>query len=99
MTNTNPQCYEYPDPNYVPLPVSGAQLPQQIPGGPPAGAGCFAVYGVEYKPGFDDAYISWVTNNELVWTLNVAGMGADSQTQISARPVPQEPMVRTSLLF
>lgn len=77
----------------MPAAVSGAQLPAQVPGGAPAGAGCFAVYGVEYKPGFDDAYISWLSNDKLTWTLNVAGLGADSATQISARPVPQEPMV------
>ena len=93
-TNTNSQCYEYPDPNFVPTAVSGAQLPQQLPGGPPAGSGCFAVYGIEYQPGFDDAYISWIANDKLAWTLNVAGMGADAATKISARPVPQEPMVR-----
>ncbi|EKM59285.1 glycoside hydrolase family 16 protein [Phanerochaete carnosa HHB-10118-sp] len=92
VTNTNTQCYEYPDPNFVPAAVSGAQLPAQVPGGPPAGAGCFAVYGVEYKPGFDDAYISWMANEQLAWTLNVAGMGPNSETQISQRPVPQEPM-------
>ncbi|GJE84331.1 glycoside hydrolase family 16 protein [Phanerochaete sordida] len=92
VSNTNPQCYEYPDPAFVPAAVPGAQLPTQVPGGPPAGAGCFAVYGVEYKPGFDDAYITWMANNELTWTITAAGMGANPQTQISARPVPQEPM-------
>ncbi|KAJ8597400.1 glycoside hydrolase family 16 protein [Rhizopogon salebrosus TDB-379] len=46
--------------------------------------GCFAVYGFEY--------ITWVANNEVAWTLNVAGVGADSAAQISARPIPQEPM-------
>ncbi|EGO27663.1 glycoside hydrolase family 16 protein [Serpula lacrymans var. lacrymans S7.9] len=46
--------------------------------------GCFAVYGFEY--------ITWIANNEVAWTLNAAGLGADSTVQISARPVPQEPM-------
>ncbi|KIY45768.1 glycoside hydrolase family 16 protein [Fistulina hepatica ATCC 64428] len=54
--------------------------------------GCFAVYGFEYVPGFDDAYISWINNGALAWTLNVAGMGADDRVEIAARPVPQEPM-------
>ncbi|KIM68922.1 glycoside hydrolase family 16 protein [Scleroderma citrinum Foug A] len=54
--------------------------------------GCFSIYGFEYVPGFDNAYITWVSNNQVAWTLNVAGMGADSAVQISARPVPQEPM-------
>lgn len=53
---------------------------------------CFSIYGIEYKPGFDDAYISWISNGKLAWTLNAAGMGADTATEISARPVPQEPM-------
>ncbi|KAI0783603.1 beta-glucan synthesis-associated [Abortiporus biennis] len=54
--------------------------------------GCFSVYGFEYAPGFDDAYITWVSNNAVSWALNVAGVGPDPETQISARPIPQEPM-------
>lgn len=54
--------------------------------------GCFSIYGFEYVPGFDNAYITWISNNQVSWTLNVAGMGADPAVQISARPVPQEPM-------
>ncbi|KAJ7182666.1 glycoside hydrolase family 16 protein [Mycena crocata] len=54
--------------------------------------GCFSVYGFEYKPGFGDAYISWISDNKLAWTINAAGMAADPQTQIGPRPVPQEPM-------
>jgi beta-glucan synthesis-associated protein KRE6 len=53
---------------------------------------CFATYGVEYKPGFDSAYITWINNGKAAWTLHVAGMGADSEVEIAARPVPQEPM-------
>ncbi|KAE9392659.1 glycoside hydrolase family 16 protein [Gymnopus androsaceus JB14] len=53
---------------------------------------CYATYGFEYLPGFDDAYITWIANGQEAWTLNVAGMGADTVTEISARPVPQEPM-------
>ncbi|KAJ7182667.1 beta-glucan synthesis-associated protein [Mycena crocata] len=56
------------------------------------GGGCMSVYGFEYKPGFDDSYISWITDNKLAWTINGAGMAADPQTEIGARPVPQEPM-------
>ncbi|OCH92193.1 beta-glucan synthesis-associated [Obba rivulosa] len=55
-------------------------------------AGCFSIYGFEYKPGFDDAYITWIANNKQAWTLNVAGMAADSAVEISDRPVSQEPM-------
>ncbi|KZT69160.1 glycoside hydrolase family 16 protein [Daedalea quercina L-15889] len=52
----------------------------------------YAVYGVQYQPGFDDAYITWINNNEKAWTIEAAGLGADSTVEISARPVPQEPM-------
>ncbi|KZP15520.1 glycoside hydrolase family 16 protein [Athelia psychrophila] len=53
---------------------------------------CFGNYGFEYKPGFDGAYISWIANGVLAWTINSAGMAADPAVNISARPVPQEPM-------
>ncbi|KAF8888450.1 beta-glucan synthesis-associated protein KRE6 [Gymnopilus junonius] len=55
-------------------------------------SGGFATYAFEYQPGFDNAYITWVNDGQKAWTLNVAGMGADRATEISARPVPQEPM-------
>ncbi|KAJ6550125.1 beta-glucan synthesis-associated [Mycena capillaripes] len=53
---------------------------------------CTSVYGMEYKPGFGDAYISWISDEKLAWTVNAAGLEADLQTEIGARPVPQEPM-------
>lgn len=53
---------------------------------------CFSVYGFEYKPGFDGAYIDWISNNKLSWSLNSGGMAADPKVEISARPIPQEPM-------
>lgn len=53
---------------------------------------CFSVYGFEYKPGFDDAYISWISAGEPSWTIYSAGLAADTRTEISARPIPQEPM-------
>ena len=56
--------------------------------------GCFSVYGFEYEPGFDNAYISWIANNKLAWTAMEAGFAADSRVNISARPISQEPMVR-----
>ncbi|KAK0234993.1 glycoside hydrolase family 16 protein [Armillaria nabsnona] len=58
------------------------------------GAGCFAIYGFEYKPGYesDGAYMSWINDGKVSWTLNAAGVGAQSEVEISARPVPQEPM-------
>ncbi|KAJ7092566.1 beta-glucan synthesis-associated protein-domain-containing protein [Mycena epipterygia] len=54
--------------------------------------GCFGVFGFEYQPGFDNAYISWISDGQLSWTLNQAGMAADTAVEISSRPVPQEPL-------
>ncbi|KAJ7680330.1 glycoside hydrolase family 16 protein, partial [Mycena polygramma] len=54
--------------------------------------GCFSVYGFEYKPGYDDGYISWISDDKLAWTIKAGGVAADSAVQISARPVPREPM-------
>ncbi|KAJ6604495.1 beta-glucan synthesis-associated protein [Mycena vulgaris] len=42
---------------------------------------CFGVFGFEYQP-----------DGKLSWTLNQAGMAADTAVEISARPVPQEPL-------
>ncbi|KAF7369038.1 Glycoside hydrolase family 16 protein [Mycena venus] len=53
---------------------------------------CYSAYGIEYKPGFNDAYISWISDNKVSWTVNAAGLDKDPLTQIDARPVPQEPM-------
>ncbi|KAF8450630.1 glycoside hydrolase family 16 protein [Boletus edulis BED1] len=55
-------------------------------------SGCYSIYGFEYVPGFDKAYITWISDNKVAWMLNVAGMAADPAAQISRRPVPQEPM-------
>ncbi|KAJ3806183.1 beta-glucan synthesis-associated [Lentinula aff. lateritia] len=57
-----------------------------------SGGGCYSVYGFEYKPGYDDAYISWIANGEQKWTINSGGTAADTRVEISARPIPQEPM-------
>jgi len=56
------------------------------------GTACYSLYGFQYVPGFDTAYITWINNGTKVWTIQVAGMGADTQTEIGARAVPQEPM-------
>jgi hypothetical protein len=71
--------------------------------------GGYSVYGFEYQPGFDNAarnlsyghprltefrqYITWVSNNQPSWTLLSSAVGADPTVEISARPIPQEPMV------
>ncbi|KAL1668379.1 glycoside hydrolase family 16 protein [Schizophyllum commune] len=54
--------------------------------------GCFSLYGFEYKPGFDDAYITWINAGAAAWTIKSAGLAADPKVQIGARPIPQEPM-------
>jgi beta-glucanase (GH16 family) len=54
--------------------------------------GCHSIYAIEYKPGFDDAYIHWVVDNKQTWTLRSSGLGPDPLSEISARPIPQEPM-------
>ncbi|KAL0956987.1 hypothetical protein HGRIS_003087 [Hohenbuehelia grisea] len=54
--------------------------------------GCFSVYGFEYKPGFDDSYISWISDGKRAWTMKSAGVAADTRVSIGPRAVPQEPM-------
>jgi hypothetical protein len=39
-------------------------------------------------------YISWITDDKFVWTMNGNMVGADTATEIGARQVPVEPMVR-----
>ncbi|KAI0068292.1 beta-glucan synthesis-associated [Artomyces pyxidatus] len=55
-------------------------------------SGCFSVYGFEYKPGFDDSYITWINNNITAWTLLGSSMVADTSVEIGPRPIPQEPL-------
>jgi hypothetical protein len=43
-------------------------------------------------------YISWITNDVVGWTLDAGALVADPVTEISDRPIPQEPMVKTSFL-
>lgn len=54
--------------------------------------GCFAIYGFQYKPGFDDAYITWINDGKVSWTVKQGGLAADPRVEIGPRPVPQEPM-------
>lgn len=57
-------------------------------------SGCFQTYGYEYQPGYQSngGYISWITNDQVAWTVDASGMAADPRVNISDRPVPQEPM-------
>jgi len=56
--------------------------------------GCFSTFGIEFQPGYaeDNAYCSWIANDEVAWTLDASGMAADPRVEISARPISQEPM-------
>ncbi|KAI0801193.1 glycoside hydrolase family 16 protein [Fomes fomentarius] len=54
--------------------------------------GAFSVFGFQYKPGFGDAYIGWINDGKLAWHMTQAGMGPDPISEISDRPVPQEPL-------
>ncbi|KAI0651922.1 glycoside hydrolase family 16 protein [Trametes meyenii] len=54
--------------------------------------GKYTTYGFQYQPGFDGAYMAWVANNQLAWVMRQDGMAEDPRVNISARPVPQEPM-------
>ncbi|KAF9476639.1 SKN1-domain-containing protein [Pholiota conissans] len=56
------------------------------------GGKCFTVYGFEYKPGFDDGYITWINDGKAAWTLYGSGMGQDTLTEIGPRQVSAEPM-------
>ncbi|KAJ7072320.1 beta-glucan synthesis-associated [Mycena amicta] len=53
---------------------------------------CFESYGFEYKPGFDDAYITWIASGKVAWTIRAGGVGANTLTEIGPRQVPVEPM-------
>jgi hypothetical protein len=46
----------------------------------------------------DGQYITWISNNKVAWTLNAAGVGPNTESEISARPIPQEPMVGADLV-
>ncbi|CAA7269992.1 unnamed protein product [Cyclocybe aegerita] len=52
---------------------------------------CFALYGFEYKPGFDDAYVTWI-NEVTAWTIYASAFVDDPLVEISSRPIPREPM-------
>lgn len=37
-------------------------------------------------------YITWINDGKKAWRVGAAGLAADPLTEISARPVPKEPM-------
>jgi hypothetical protein len=48
-------------------------------------------------PRFDSGYITWISSGEAVWTIYSGGLGPDTETEIGARIIPQEPMVSQHL--
>ncbi|EEB99527.1 hypothetical protein MPER_00781, partial [Moniliophthora perniciosa FA553] len=50
------------------------------------------IYALEYKPGYNEGYITWQMDGKQVCTVKGAGLGADTRVDLSARPVPMEPM-------
>ncbi|KAI0036144.1 glycoside hydrolase family 16 protein [Vararia minispora EC-137] len=52
---------------------------------------CYAKFAIEYVPGIDP-YISWISNDQLSWTITETAFGADSFVEIGPRPIAQEPM-------
>lgn len=38
-------------------------------------------------------YLSWINDGKLAWTMTQPGLGPDTITEISGRPIPQEPLV------
>ncbi|CAK5274062.1 unnamed protein product [Mycena citricolor] len=53
---------------------------------------CFAVYGFQYSPGYDEGYITWIADNKISWTANGGGFAADTRVEIGPRPITEEPM-------
>ncbi|KAJ7239362.1 glycoside hydrolase family 16 protein [Mycena rebaudengoi] len=41
---------------------------------------------------FDEGYITWLTDNKVMWTMKSGAVGADPDTGIAARPVTEEPL-------
>jgi beta-glucanase (GH16 family) len=53
---------------------------------------CFSVYGFEYKPGVEGAYITWISDGKPAWTVRGEALGGDPASGISQRRIPEEPM-------
>lgn len=55
----------------------------------------FTTYGFEMyanKNDRENGYITWVSGGKPSWTLPARGIGADKDTEISSRIIPEEPM-------
>lgn len=57
--------------------------------------GTFNTYGFEMYANpndRDNGYVTWVANGQPSWTMKAGATGANPRVEISARPVPEEPM-------
>jgi len=55
----------------------------------------FQRYGFEYwsdPKNRDQGYVTWSVGDDKMWTMNAAAIGPDAKTEISRRPVSEEPM-------
>lgn len=60
------------------------------------GGNGYSTYGFEWwsdQSNRQDGYITWYSGGEKMWTMTADTIGADSTAEISARIVPEEPMV------
>lgn len=56
----------------------------------------FSTFGTEYwsdPNNRDDGYITWFSNDQKTWTVTPAAVGPRSETNVSQRLIPEEPMV------
>lgn len=87
VTNTNPLCYER-NGGCASIYAFEVSLPTlDVP---------IALIWCQYRPGYDEGYITWVSDNKVAWTLRGGAVGADSRVEIGPRLIPNEPMVRVS---
>ncbi|KIS68483.1 uncharacterized protein UMAG_03569 [Mycosarcoma maydis] len=99
ITNTTGPAYEFFQPDSHLNLYTGQNDQQALSGITVAsqlavqrgGDGSYATYGFEYEPG-PQGYIDWVSNGQRAWKVHSAALAADPVSQISDRPIPEEPM-------
>lgn len=61
----------------------------------------YGIYGYEWysnPSNRDEGFITWYSSGEEAWKITAASLGPDSETDISQRIIPEEPMVRICYL-
>ena len=99
LTNATGPAYEYFQPESHPNLYNGQNDQQALSGISLAsqravqrgGDNSFATYGFDYVPGYA-GYIDWISDGKRAWRVNAAALEADPVSQISNRPIPEEPM-------